>query len=204
MAFLTEQTAAQYFGPAWAQFPWGWLTLIGIAIWIGYAIYDLTNEKSAIRNLIKSYLLDIVEIQFTVDHNRSTEKFNSLVLIKITFKKSAENCAIFVQAGKLENYMDGTMSWEWSERSSLFDRKDYNAGEEYSKTISCRTKENAAIVDVCGKEINLHGASGVINFKIIVTTKKRRQEESIIVYYPQPDWPRPTEKHPEQMKHVSG
>ena len=127
VSYIAQQAIPQYVGES-LTIPWGWLTICGMCIWIGYLVYDVNSEKSVVRDFLQPWtkLAKIVFQIGMVDYFPSTK-----LTSKIHFFRHAENVVITARLAFAEFYIDGTASWKWTTQTKeIVAIRSYNKGEE--------------------------------------------------------------------------
>lgn len=198
-AWIIEQALPQSLGEAWSNIPWGWLTICGLCVWVGYLLYDATSQRSVIREFYKRRF-GPCEFRKVREYTGGDELFRLYYVVR--FKNVCRNVDVYFQQSKLGPNLDTSAGWHNIGAIKLIDQRDYSDGEEEEIEVVRREKGNLEIIKTaCGDDI-MYNYQGTYRFIITVVVGRKMQEEAIILEFPGSEMPRPVEIHPDSLSYV--
>ena len=171
-----ENWAAGILGPTWNNLPWGWLIVCGLCIWIGYVIYDLTDDESEIRERFRKWrAVADIEIKTNRD-NIIANPWRISATVKI--KRRAKNLGCYVRYGHPVAYLNRGPKWEWSEQKTIIDGKDCEKGKIIEIPL-VELPPNGSRIRLLDDEVSLKESrlSNHYSLEVVVTASRYTQTE---------------------------
>ncbi len=95
--------------------------------------------------------------------------------------------------------MNGSRSWAWQNKSQVLDRRDYNAGEEFTAVLARRERGSDVVELDKGIEPQTRE---MLKFEVALTSAEGRTTQRAIVYFPDAHKLRAMEVHPDYVSDV--
>lgn len=196
-----ENWAAEQLGPTWNAIPWGWFTVCGLCIWIGYVIYDLTDDESEIRERLRRWRA-VADIQIKTNRdNMIANPWQISATVKI--KRRAENLGCYVRYGRPITYLNRGPKWEWSEQKTIIDGKDCEKGKIIQIPLA-ELEPKGSRLHLLDDEISLKESrfSNHYCLEVVVTARRYTQKEVKHFGFIKSDQPTFHTVHPDFMQGI--
>lgn len=182
MGWASQEFFSTHMAEWWNRMPFGYLSLLGAAVWLGYFLYDLNHPDSRLRAL---WIQRFATARIKVSVSNPAETGKPLqVIATITLQRFAPDFGCYVRAAKAMYYISGGGKWEWSEQNEIAGGRNMTKGRVFEVPLLTlhRAQERAGSVELLGEPTERPG-SGVVCFEIVAASRRSHPKPERYVFH---------------------
>lgn len=116
LGYLLEQTLSSALPGWWLSIPWLNLFLFGSAVWIGYALYDLTDSDSRLRTWWTERF-GLAKVEFIFNRPADTGDTQTITA-RVRINRRTRNLGCYIRWASPTMMFIGNHRWDWSPQTT--------------------------------------------------------------------------------------